>query len=190
MTLELLWERAGLPELELPHDLHERYDGGLGFDEPCVVANFVETLDGIVAIPELEQSNALVADQSDDDKFVMGLLRACTDAVLVGAGTTLASPKGTWRPERVYPGWYQGRAVHIHVKVHLGGTVVHTGQFFFNDALTDAVYRRSPYNTRGSRDTRNSSDSIYRNGGSRSMLKLKKNGSGYIAAITMGVHRG
>ena len=46
---------------------------------------------------------------------------------------------GLARFQSVYPGWYQGRAVHIHVKVHLGGTVVHTGQFFFNDALTDAV---------------------------------------------------
>jgi protocatechuate 3,4-dioxygenase beta subunit len=90
----------------------------------------------------------------------------------------------------VYPGWYQGRAVHIHVKVHLGGTVVHTGQFFFNDALTDAVYKRSPYAARGSRDTRNAADSIYRNGGSRSMLKVTRLGTGYRGAITMGVHRG
>src|SRR5437868_1621090 len=36
----------------------------------------------------------------------------------------------------IYPGWYQGRAVHIHVKVHVGGSVVHTGQLFFSDALT------------------------------------------------------
>jgi protocatechuate 3,4-dioxygenase beta subunit len=91
--------------------------------------------------------------------------------------------------ETLYPGWYQGRAVHIHVKVHVGGNVVHTGQFFFKDALTDAVYKRAPYNTRGSRDTRNANDSIYVNGGSRSMLKVKKNGSGYIGAISMGVHR-
>src|SRR3977135_161658 len=90
----------------------------------------------------------------------------------------------------VYPGWYQGRAVHIHVKVHLGGTVVHTGQFFFNDALTDAVYKLSPYTARGSRDTRNAADSIYRNGGSRVMLKVPKLSSGYRAGITMGVHRG
>jgi protocatechuate 3,4-dioxygenase beta subunit len=90
----------------------------------------------------------------------------------------------------VYPGWYQGRAVHIHVKVHLGGTVVHTGQFFFNDALTDAVYKRSPYAARGSRDTRNAADSIYRNGGSRSMLRVTRLGTGYRGAITMGVHRG
>jgi protocatechuate 3,4-dioxygenase beta subunit len=33
--------------------------------------------------------------------------------------------------QTVYPGWYQGRTVHIHVKVHIGGNVVHTGQIFF-----------------------------------------------------------
>jgi protocatechuate 3,4-dioxygenase beta subunit len=92
--------------------------------------------------------------------------------------------------QSVYPGWYQSRAVHIHVKVHLGGNVVHTGQFFFNDALTDAVYKQQPYSSRGSRDTRNAADSIYRNGGSRSMLKVTKTASGYRAGITMGVHRG
>jgi protocatechuate 3,4-dioxygenase beta subunit len=90
----------------------------------------------------------------------------------------------------VYPGWYQGRAVHIHVIVHLGGSIVHTGQFFFNDALTDVVYKQSPYSTRGARDTRNAADSIYRNGGSRSLLKVTKVASGYRAGITMGVHRG
>jgi protocatechuate 3,4-dioxygenase beta subunit len=97
---------------------------------------------------------------------------------------------GLARFESVYPGWYQGRAVHIHVKVHLSGTVVHTGQLFFNDGLTDAVYKHAPYNTRGARDTRNASDSIYRNGGSRSLLKVTKTAAGYRAAITMGVHRG
>ena len=48
----------------------------------------------------------------------------------------------------VYPGWYQGRAVHIHVKVHVGGSVVHTGQLFFPDAITDRVYKRRPYSSR------------------------------------------
>jgi hypothetical protein len=80
--------------------------------------------------------------------------------------------------------------VHIHVKVYLGGNVVHTGQFFFKDTLTDAVYKQSPYNSRGSRDTRNAADSIYRNGGSRSLLKVTKTAAGYRAGITMGVHRG
>jgi protocatechuate 3,4-dioxygenase beta subunit len=89
----------------------------------------------------------------------------------------------------VYPGWYQGRTVHIHVKVHVGGNVVHTGQLYFSDAVTDAVYRSAPYNSRSARTTRNASDSIYRNGGSRSTLGLRKNGTGYVGSITMGVHR-
>jgi protocatechuate 3,4-dioxygenase beta subunit len=89
----------------------------------------------------------------------------------------------------LYPGWYTGRAVHIHVKVHAGGNVVHTGQFFFNDALTAAVYKRSPYSSRPGPDVLNAQDSIYKNGGSRSILKVKANGSGYIGSIAMGVHR-
>jgi riboflavin biosynthesis pyrimidine reductase len=102
-VIDLLWEEEGLPEQPLPDALVERYDGRLGFAEPVLYVNFVETLDGIVAIPELEQSNALVADGSEADKFLMGLLRACADAVLIGSGTLLSSPTGTWRPDRVYP---------------------------------------------------------------------------------------
>jgi len=89
----------------------------------------------------------------------------------------------------VYPGWYQGRTVHIHVKVHVGGNVVHMGQLYFSDAVTDAVYSKAPYTSRPNRTMRNASDSIYRNGGSKSTLSLRKNGTGYVGAITMGVQR-
>jgi protocatechuate 3,4-dioxygenase beta subunit len=90
----------------------------------------------------------------------------------------------------VYPGWYQGRTVHIHVKVHVGGNVVHTGQLYFSDALTDKVYRRAPYSSRPDRTTRNADDMIFRSGGARSMLKVKRSAAGvYVAAITMGVRR-
>ena len=89
----------------------------------------------------------------------------------------------------VYPGWYQGRTVHIHVKVHLRGNVVHTGQLYFPDRVTDAVYRALAVPRRPSRDVRNAADAIYRNGGKRSLLGLKKSGSGYIGTIRMGVHR-
>jgi riboflavin biosynthesis pyrimidine reductase len=84
-------------------ELRRLYGGGLGFDEPCVFANFVQTIDGVVAIPELAHSNALIAGESEADRFVMGLLRASADVVLVGSGTMLASPNGTWLPDRVYP---------------------------------------------------------------------------------------
>ena len=62
----------------------------------------MQTLDGVVSIPELERSNALVSGESEEDRFLVGLLRACADVVLVGSRTMLASPRGTWRPERVY----------------------------------------------------------------------------------------
>ena len=91
--------------------------------------------------------------------------------------------------DTVYPGWYQGRTVHIHVKVHVGGNVVHTGQLFFQDTMTDAVYRRSPYSKRPNREKRNANDSIFVNGGSKSLLSVASNGSGgYTGRITMGVH--
>jgi protocatechuate 3,4-dioxygenase beta subunit len=89
----------------------------------------------------------------------------------------------------IYPGWYAGRAVHIHVKVYMGGRTVHTGQLFFPDALTDTVYNRSPYSSRGSRTTRNATDSIFRNAGKRSMLRLARSDTGYVGRMTMGVSR-
>jgi protocatechuate 3,4-dioxygenase beta subunit len=89
----------------------------------------------------------------------------------------------------VYPGWYQGRTVHIHVKVHAGGRVVHTGQLFFPDSLTDVVYERTPYSSRPNRTTRNAQDSIYVNGGKLGMLKVVKSGTAYVGSIAMGVHR-
>ncbi len=89
----------------------------------------------------------------------------------------------------VYPGWYPGRTVHIHVKVHVRGNVVHTGQLFFADATTDAVYRKAPYSKHPNRDPRNSGDSIFVNGGKRSLLKVKKTKAGYRGAIVMGVTR-
>jgi protocatechuate 3,4-dioxygenase beta subunit len=90
--------------------------------------------------------------------------------------------------QTIYPGWYPGRTVHIHVKVHVGGNVVHTGQLYFSETITDAVYRKTPYSRRPGRSTRNATDSVYRNGGSKSLLALRKNGAGHIATITMGVN--
>jgi protocatechuate 3,4-dioxygenase beta subunit len=105
-------------------------------------------------------------------------------------GIQRTNAKGLAQFRTVYPGWYQGRTVHIHVKVHLGGNVVHTGQLYFPDAFTDRVYRKAPYTARPSRTTRNVDDAIYRNGGRRSQLALRRTTAGlYVATITMGVSR-
>lgn len=112
---------------------------------------------------------------TEDERFLRGIQR--TDA------------KGLALFRTLYPGWYSGRTVHIHVLVHISGNVVHTGQLYFPDTLTDTVYQRSPYRRRPNRTTRNRADSIYRNGGKRSTLKLRKSGTGYVGSITMGVQR-
>lgn len=106
---------------------------------------------------------------------------------LRGIQKTDANGIATFRT--IYPGWYQGRTVHVHVKVALGGNVVHTGQLFFSDKLTDAVYKRAPYSRRPGRSTRNATDSIFRNGGSKSLLRMTRSGTGYVGTISMGVQR-
>jgi protocatechuate 3,4-dioxygenase beta subunit len=75
----------------------------------------------------------------------------------------------------IYPGWYRGRTPHIHVKVHVGGTTVHTGQLFFRDSISDKVYATSHYKSHGEPDTTNAEDSIYKQaGGSAALVSLKR----------------
>ncbi|MDX6480466.1 MAG: hypothetical protein QOG85_976 [Gaiellaceae bacterium] len=98
----VLAEDDDLPQWDVPAEI-ERLYGGLGLADECLVANFVQSLDGVVAIPGVPRSHAVVSDDSEADCFVLALLRACADAVLVGPGTLAASPKGTWRVDKAYP---------------------------------------------------------------------------------------
>src|SRR5438876_1010963 len=106
--------------------------------------------------------------------------------LLRGQQTTNGAGRATC--ETIYPGWYMGRTIHIHVKVHVGGAVVHTGQLYFNDAITDAVYVKAPYAARGARNTTNATDGIYASGGARSTLRLSKRRQGYRGKMILGVH--
>jgi riboflavin biosynthesis pyrimidine reductase len=101
--LRSLYEAERLPAFELPRALRERYGGPLGLRDGCVFANFVATVDGVTAITDELQSSHLLADESDGDRFVLGLLRACADAVLIGAGTLRDSPATRWTAEHAYP---------------------------------------------------------------------------------------
>jgi protocatechuate 3,4-dioxygenase beta subunit len=104
-------------------------------------------------------------------------------------GVQRTDRNGLARFRSVYPGWYRGRTVHIHVKVHVAGNVVHTGQLYFPDRVTDHVFRRRPYSRRPRRTTRNANDFVFAEGGRRSMLALRKVGRAYVGSITMGVSR-
>jgi protocatechuate 3,4-dioxygenase beta subunit len=112
-----------------------------------------------------------------------------TDTRTFLRGGQRADAGGTAMIKSIYPGWYHGRTVHIHVKVHVGGSVVHTGQLYFPDALTDRVYAQSPYSLRPNRDTRNATDGIFANGGASSVLHLRRSGRGYVGSLTVGVRR-
>src|SRR5262249_47478023 len=98
----VLAEDDDLPRWDVPAEI-ERLYGAVGLADECVIANFVESLDGVVAIPGLPRSHAVVSDDSEADRFVLALLRACADVVLVGAATLAASPTGTWRVDKAYP---------------------------------------------------------------------------------------
>jgi riboflavin biosynthesis pyrimidine reductase len=91
------------PGLALPSELRRVYGGDLALPETCLYANFVQTVDGVVAIPSIPDSNRLVSGDSAADRFVMGLLRAAADVVLIGSGTLRASARGRWRAETVFP---------------------------------------------------------------------------------------
>lgn len=103
--LKVLHQQPGLPLWgHLPADLHTLYGGGIGFREPCVYGNFVSSIDGVVALgPEHPSSGSTISGREPADRFVMGLLRACAGAVLIGAGTLRATPAHRWIPEHVYP---------------------------------------------------------------------------------------
>jgi protocatechuate 3,4-dioxygenase beta subunit len=113
-------------------------------------------------------------------------------------GYQITDAKGVAAFTSIYPGWYNGRAVHIHFKLRLyaGSTKSYefTSQFFFNDALTDSVYAMSPYSTRGSRDTRNANDGIYNSLSSTDVagltLQTTKTTDGYAGVINLGVKVG
>src|SRR5579863_918607 len=103
------WDKENA-EPAFPRELRELYDGDLHFRaspaaRPLVIANFVSTLDGVASYKIGGQSGGSTISGSDPgDKFIMGLLRASADAVMVGAGTLHdASAESLWTPECAYP---------------------------------------------------------------------------------------
>jgi protocatechuate 3,4-dioxygenase beta subunit len=102
-------------------------------------------------------------------------------------GYQVTDSNGEVEFQTIYPGWYPGRAVHIHFKIRLftnsQTTYEFTSQLFFNDSLTDEVYTQSPYSSEGTRDTRNNRDNIYSSGGSQLVLELTEESQGYSATF-------
>ena len=100
-----LFEADDLPAGDLPAQLTKIYDGGLRIPDGAVYANFVSSIDGVVALEGgTAASGGIISGRNEMDRFVMGLLRAFADAVLVGAGTVRAEGgKALWTPEYIFP---------------------------------------------------------------------------------------
>ena len=116
-------------------------------------------------------------------------------------GYQITDDNGTVRFTTIYPGWYQGRAVHLHFKVRMfegsEKTLEFTSQFFFNDTISDQVYSQAPYSDRGTRDMRNDQDGIFNGAstdgavqshvGEHLMLNLTKQDQGYLGTFNIGL---
>ena len=98
-------------------------------------------------------------------------------------GYQVTDGQGRVEFQTIYPGWYQGRTVHLHYKIRTNPSseVGHefTSQLFFDEAITDQVHAQQPYAQKGRRDTTNSSDGIFAHGGNDLMFALSKDAEGY-----------
>jgi len=106
-------------------------------------------------------------------------------------GYQITNTSGTAEFLTIYPGWYSGRAVHIHFKIR-GDAASRRGQEFtsqlyFDESITDKVYTLAPYNSKGRRATANDQDFIFRNGGEKLMPVLIKDTEGYTAKFDIGL---
>ena len=104
-ALERLFEREGLPSFGLSPALAAAYGGDFGLARPGLYANFVASADGVVALSAAGGlSGQVISGDSEPDRFVMALLRASADAVLIGAGVFRSVNDNFWHAEAVYPG--------------------------------------------------------------------------------------
>ena len=101
---------------------------------------------------------------------------------------------GRARFTTIYPGWYQGRAVHIHFSIRTnpdaGDGHLFTSQLYFDEATSAEVFAAEPYASNTGALPPNMDDRIYRSGGDQLLLDVKKQGSGYAATFDIGLQLG
>jgi protocatechuate 3,4-dioxygenase beta subunit len=106
-------------------------------------------------------------------------------------GYQMTDERGTARFTTIYPGWYPGRAVHIHFKIRTDAAAQRgyefTSQVYFDEALTDRVHALPPYAEKGQDRVRNERDGLFRNGGTQLMLHVTENDGVYTGTFDVGL---
>ncbi len=104
-------------------------------------------------------------------------------------GTAISDAQGRVSFTTIYPGWYPGRAIHIHFKVHLPGNMEVTSQLYFPDAVNQAVHTEAPYSAHGPVATNNGQDGIFAStpNGDRLVADTAPDGGGYSATLAIGI---
>jgi protocatechuate 3,4-dioxygenase beta subunit len=106
-------------------------------------------------------------------------------------GFQLTDATGSAQFLTIFPGWYGGRAVHLHFKIRAAAAAAtyhgFTSQVYFDDALTERVFATEPYASRGRRWMRNGDDAIFRDGGRELLLAAEPDGPGYIGSFDLGL---
>ena len=105
-------------------------------------------------------------------------------------GYQITDAEGKARFTTIYPGWYPGRTVHLHFMILTGRDArrtAFTSQLYFEDALSDKILARAPYNARGTRNSRNENDGIFRRGGSELLLDVRDRGETLTANFPIGL---
>lgn len=110
------------------------------------------------------------SEPTDDKTYLRGAQVTNSDGIVVF--------------KTVYPGWYQGRTVHIHAKVHIDKKTVLTTQLFFDEQFTEKVYASKPYSDDTGRDVFNDDDNIF---DESLILKLSEEGDGTLGVISFDV---
>ncbi len=111
-----------------------------------------------------------------------GAARTDDETYLRGAQVTDAN--GVVEFLTVYPGWYTGRAVHVHLKVHLGGTTALTSQLYFPDDVNDRAHAMAPYAAHTRSRTTNDVDLIFH---ADNLSAVAETTEGWAAALTIGL---
>lgn len=170
---DIVEDRQGVP-LQLGIRLTTR--DGTAVSDATVEIWQCDALGRYSGFPPPDDSVVVSADTAPHGEYL------ADQTFLRGRQTTDAA--GMVEFHTIYPGWYPGRTIHIHLMVHHGATTL-TSQLYFPDDTNDHVLLQAPYGERPGRDTTNATDEIFTTGGAPALLDVAPDGDGYQAAICL-----